>query len=154
MELYLAQHGKATSKEENPDRPLTEEGREETRRVARAAAEAGVQLDAAWHSGKLRARQTADMFARALLPDAEPEKKVWLGPLDDPRAAIEAARDRGGSVLLVGHLPYMSRLPSLVLAGDPERGVVDVRYSGLIALGEDAEGWTLRWYLRPELLIA
>lgn len=152
MELYLAQHGKAKPEEEDPDRPLTREGRAETERVGRAAARAGVELGAVWHSGKLRARETAEIFAQALLPDVGPEEKPWLGPLDDPRQAIQAAREAERPVLLVGHLPYMSRLPSLLLAGDQERGIVDVRYSGIIALGEDEDGWTLRWYMRPELL--
>jgi len=152
MDLYLAQHGKATPKEEDPDRPLTREGRSETERVGRAAARSGIRLGAVWHSGKPRARETAEVFSQALLPAVGPEEKPWLGPEDDPRHAIEAARATDGPVLLVGHLPYMSRLPSLLLTGDRERGIVDVRYSGIIALGEDGDGWTLRWYMRPELL--
>lgn len=153
MELYLAQHGKAKAKNEDPDRPLTREGRSETERVGRAAARGGLVLGAVWHSGKLRARETAGIFAQELVPDVGPVEKPWLGPNDDPREAIDAARETEGPVLLVGHLPYMSRLPSLLLTGDPESGVVDVRYSGIIALGEDEDGWTLRWYMRPELLI-
>lgn len=152
MELYLSQHGKAKSKEEDPRRPLSAEGREETERVVRAAAAAGVRVEAVWHSGKLRARETAEIFAASLEPAGGTQDKEWLGPLDDPRKAVEAAREAGGPVLLVGHLPYMSRLPSLLLAGDPERAVVEIRFSGLVALGEEEGSWALRWYLRPELV--
>lgn len=152
MDLYFAQHGDATSKEEDPDRPLTSSGREETRRVARAAAEAGVRVDAVWHSGKTRARETAEIFAESLAHDGAVRRKEWLGPLDDPRKAVEAAEENGESVLLVGHLPYMSRLPSLLLAGNPEAEVVDVRCSGIGALRRSDEGWSLRWYLRPEVI--
>lgn len=152
MELYLSQHGKATSKEADPLRPLSAEGREETKRVARAVAAAGVPVDAVWHSGKQRARETAEIFAEALEPAGGTREKEWLGPLDDPRKAVEAARESGETVLLVGHLPYMSRLPSLLLAGDPERAAVEIRYSGVVALGEEEGEWALRWYLRPELV--
>ncbi len=154
MELYLSQHGKAESEEEDPRRPLSAEGREETERVARTAATAGIRVDAVWHSTKLRARQTAEIFAEALKPVNGIHEQDWLGPLDDPRTAVEAARERGEAVLMVGHLPHLSRLPSLLLTGDPERRVVDVRFSGIIALAEREEGWMLRWYLRPELLPA
>ncbi len=154
MEVYLSQHGKAESEEEDPRRPLSAEGREETERVARAAATAGMRVDAVWHSTKLRARQTAEIFAEALKPVNGIHEQDWLGPLDDPRTAVEAARERGEPVLMVGHLPHLSRLPSLLLTGDPERRVVDVRFSGIIALAEREEGWTLSWYLRPELLPA
>jgi phosphohistidine phosphatase len=34
MKLYLVQHGKAKSKEEDPDRPLSMDGLEETKKVA------------------------------------------------------------------------------------------------------------------------
>ncbi len=154
MELYLSQHGKAESEEEDPRRPLSAEGREETERVARAAATAGIRVDAVWHSTKLRARQTAEIFAEALKPVNGIHEQDWLGPLDDPRTAVEAARERGEAVLMVGHLPHLSRLPSLLLTGGPERRVVDVRFSGIIALAEREEGWMLSWYLRPELLPA
>lgn len=152
MDLYFAQHGQAKSKDEDPDRPLTSSGRDETRRVARSAARAGVTIDAVWHSGKTRARQTAEIFAEALAPEGAVQRQDWLGPLDDPRKAVEAAEEDGESVLLVGHKPYLSRLPSLLLAGNPEAEVVDVRYSGLAALRRNDEGWSLRWYLRPEVI--
>lgn len=150
MELYFAQHGKAMSKDEDPDRPLTDEGREETRRVARAAAD--LELDAIWHSGKLRARQTAEIFAEELHPAQGLVKKDWLGPTDDPTEAVDAARQAGETVLLVGHLPYMSRLPAILLAGHPDATTVDTRYSGVVAMGEGEDGWLLRWYLRPEIV--
>lgn len=151
MELYFAQHGEAKSKDEDPDRPLTAEGRAQTERVARAAADGGLRVDAIWHSGKTRARQTAEIFAEALEPANGVDRREWLGPLDDPRKALEAARENGEPVLLVGHKPYMSRLPGLLLTGNPEAEVVDVRYSGIGALAETDDGWTLRWYLGPEL---
>ena len=152
MELLFAQHGQATSKDDDPDRPLTDEGREETRRVARSLAAAGVRVDAVWHSGKLRARQTAEIFAEGLAPEPEAEEKAFLGPTDDPAAAVDAARSAEMTVLLVGHKPFMNRLPSLLLSGEAERGVVEVRHSAVTALAEDDGAWTLRWSVRPEVL--
>ena len=44
MKLYLVQHGQAVSKEEDPERPLSEQGREDVRRVATRLGEAGVRV--------------------------------------------------------------------------------------------------------------
>ena len=60
MRLYLMQHGKSKSKEEDPDRSLTDEGRSEVERVAaflaRTAPSESIPIR---HSGKTRARETA-----------------------------------------------------------------------------------------------
>lgn len=154
MELYLSQHAKAKSKEEDPRRPVSAEGRYETEQMAHATAAAGVRVAAIWHSGKLRARQTAEIFAEALKPEKGIHELEGLSPLDDPRTAVEALEENGESLLLVGHLPHMSRLVALLLTGDPQGSVVEMRFSGIIALVEGEEGWRLRWYLRPELLLA
>lgn len=151
MELFFAQHGKAASKGEDPERPLTQEGRAETQRVGRLVAASGVGIDEIWHSGKLRARQTAELFADALAPARGVRARDDLGPTDDPAAVVEAARSAEGHVLLVGHKPFMVRLPSLLLTGDPDSLIMDVRYSALAALGETGDGWALRWYLPPHL---
>lgn len=153
MELFFAQHGKAASKDEDPERPLTVEGRAETERVGRLISRSGVTVDAVWHSGKLRARQTAELFAEALEPARGVAERDDLGATDDPAAAVEAVRETGGGVLLVGHKPFMDRLPSLLLGADPvgERPTVDVRYSGVGALGLVEGEWVLRWYVPPYL---
>jgi len=63
MRLYLVQHGKAKSKDEDPDRPLTDQGRNDIKKVAVFLAEnAGLKVTSIYHSGKTRARQTAEVL--------------------------------------------------------------------------------------------
>ncbi|HDD66024.1 MAG TPA: phosphohistidine phosphatase SixA, partial [Nitrososphaeria archaeon] len=62
MKVYLVQHGEAKREEEDPARPLTEEGKREVEDVARFLAELGVRVDRILHSGKLRAAQTANIL--------------------------------------------------------------------------------------------
>jgi hypothetical protein len=57
--IFLVQHGEAVTKEENPDRPLTESGRQTVEQVADWAARVGLPVGQIRHSGKLRAQQTA-----------------------------------------------------------------------------------------------
>jgi len=64
--LYLAQHGKSFSEAEDPERRLTPEGVAETERGAGLLAAVGVKVAEVLHSGKARARQTAEIFSRRL----------------------------------------------------------------------------------------
>jgi len=123
MQVYLVQHGEAKAEAEDPARPLTDRGREEVRRVARHAAAVKLQVAEIRHSGRLRARLTAEILAEHLSPPGGTREIEGLGPTDDPgkaRREIEAAQD---SVMLVGHLPHLSRLASSLLAGDPGREI-------------------------------
>jgi phosphohistidine phosphatase len=68
MALYLIQHGKSLPKDQDPDQGLSEDGITETERIAHQAQNDGVKVSQIRHSVKTRARQTAEIFARALKP--------------------------------------------------------------------------------------
>ncbi|MES9849230.1 MAG: histidine phosphatase family protein, partial [Candidatus Thiodiazotropha sp.] len=68
MKLYLVQHGEACKKEVDPDRPLTDRGREDIDRLATFLKQAGIRPDRVVHSGKLRAMQTAGRLTDAIAP--------------------------------------------------------------------------------------
>src|SRR5205823_432995 len=126
MRLHLVQHGEAKRVEEDPDRPLTDRGTADVRRVARLAVEGwDVMAGSIVHSEKTRARQTAEIWGDVLgVPIDEME---GLAPLDDP--SMWAARVGGEQeeLMLVGHLPHLARLAALLLAGDIERPMVAFR---------------------------
>jgi len=151
MHVFLVQHGEAKPEPEDPSRPLTDRGREEVRRVARHAAALGLQVAEIRHSGKLRARQTAEIFAAALSPSHGMREMDGLAPADDPgkaRAEVESVRE---PLMLVGHLPHLSRLASLLLVGDPGREIIRFRNGAIVCLVKSEGGWLLQWVLTPEL---
>lgn len=153
MTAYLIQHGKAASGDEDPDRPLTEEGRREVARVAAHLARTGGPAPSRiLHSGKTRARQTAEILGEAAGGGTEVEEADGLAPMDDP--ADWAKRLEGSEgVALVGHLPHLSRLAGLLLAGDPDVEPVRFRNGGVVAVQREDEGdrWVLVWALVPDL---
>lgn len=151
MDIYLVQHGEAKAEEDDPDRPLTEKGRKEAALVAVRVARAGVEVGAIWHSGKLRARETAAIFADPLKPADPPEEKRGLAPLDDPDTIARQLVERTDAVMLVGHLPHLSRLASLLLTGDGEPEIIAFRSAGVVCLSRENGAWRLRWCLTPEL---
>lgn len=152
MDLYLVQHGEAASEEQDPSRPLTDLGRRQVSRVARALAAAGIAPAGIYHSGKLRAEQTARILAEALHPGLVPSRMQGLAPMDEPAAAARAIAAFAAPVMLVGHLPHLSRLCSRLVTGDPGREIVAFHNGGVVCLAPRAnEGWALRWIVTPDV---
>lgn len=151
MDAYLVQHGEAKPESEDPARPLTDRGRDEVRRVARRAAALGLPMAEIRHSGKLRARQTAETLAEHLSPLRGVREMEGLAPTDDPRQALLAVESALEPVILVGHLPHLSRLASTLLAGDSGRDIVRFRMGAIVCLVKAEAGWLLQWILTPEM---
>ena len=147
-QLYLVQHGKAASEVEDPARPLTEEGRDEVQRVAASVAKLNLQVSTIYHSGKLRAKQTAELFAHVLAP-ASVEEIEGLAPLDDPAVAKALIERTDQPLMLVGHLPHLSRLASALTVTEHE--VVKFQMGGVVALVQTEPGWQVAWMLTPEI---
>lgn len=148
--LYLVQHGKSLSAEIDPERGLSPEGIEEVERIASVAIGYGVPVSKIEHSGKARARQTADLFAAALNPRKGVGQRDGLNPLDDvaPVARRLKAED---NLMIVGHLPFMERLTSYLIAGSPDRPVFRFQNGGIVCLDHDrlTDIWVIKWALMP-----
>lgn len=154
MKLYLVQHGEAKPKEEDPDRPLTDAGRGDVEAVAAfLATQPELRLARILHSGKTRARQTAELLGARLSVREGVQEADGLDPLADPATWGARLADLEEDLMLVGHLPHLSRLASLLLCGDAGREIVRFRQGGVVSLGRDeALVWSLRWIVVPELV--
>ena len=69
MKVYLVQHGKAVDKSVDPERPLSDEGTQQTQAVADFIASLNIKVECIWHSGKMRAHQTAEILSKAVTAD-------------------------------------------------------------------------------------
>jgi phosphohistidine phosphatase len=155
MQLYLVQHGASKSETEDPQRGLTEEGRRVVEHMAQYLASVGVTLERIEHSEKLRARQTAEILAVALQPREGAKQVSGIAPNDDIRPVRERLQKEAHNLMLVGHLPYLSRLVATLLGLERDRIVVEFRMGGVVRLGRDDRGqWTLHWAVIPDLLPA
>ena len=149
MDFYLVRHGEARSEMEDARRPLNERGRREVERVARTAAAKKITVLEIVHSDKLRAKETAEILARHLFPVRGVRRTQGLGPEDDPfiaKAELNAAAD---SLVVVGHLPHLGRLASLLLTGNPDNVVVGFSTATIACLAREKGKWQLRWTLSP-----
>ncbi len=152
MELFLVQHSESKLKEQDPERSLTNAGVAAARRMSDWAAHAGVQISQIRHSGKLRAAQTASIMAEGLAPEHGVQATQGINPLDDPTPLAEELRSQQESLMLVGHLPFLSRLAGMLLAGESERSLVNFENPGIVCLRRTESGWSLSWAMVPRLL--
>lgn len=153
MRLYLVQHGKAVEKKLDPDRPLTPEGAREVDSVGAFLSPRQLDIPVVWHSGKTRARQTAGQLAKCVAQHGAVEQRDGLAPNDDVRPLAADLRAREEDAMVVGHMPFLSRLASLLLAGDKKREVVGFTNAGVVCLERNDQGdWQVKWIVTPELV--
>lgn len=151
MKLYLVQHGDALSKEADPDRPLSEKGRADVRHVAEFLA-GQITVARVLHSGKTRARQTAEILAAAAAPGQEIATVPGIDPLDPVEPIAQQAQNWNEDSLIAGHQPFMGRLVARLVTGSEESAVVTYQPGSVTCLERDDSGnWTVAWMLRPEL---
>ncbi|HUL74823.1 MAG TPA: histidine phosphatase family protein [Vicinamibacterales bacterium] len=110
MRIYLLHHADAVGPSVDPQRPLSAEGRAHAEQLAGRARERRCAPAAIWHSGKLRARQTAEPFWRICAPFAEFKMVRGLGPDDPPDVIQIAILKETRDLLLVGHIPNLTAL--------------------------------------------
>jgi phosphohistidine phosphatase len=151
MRLYLVQHGEAVPEDVDPTRPLSAGGRSDVERVAAFLGRGGIRAMEVWHSGKRRAAQTAAILGAALAPDRPPAARAGLNPNDPTEDAARELPTREQDVMLVGHLPFLGKLASRLVAGRDDAGVVAFRPGTVLCLERtDREGWTVVWMAVPE----
>jgi phosphohistidine phosphatase len=146
MRLFLAHHGEAVGPEVDPRRPLSPEGRDRVARLAAEAAGRGARPTVVWHSGKLRARQTAEAYWKACNALAEFSATRDLQPDDSPAWIRDRLLGESRDVLIAGHFTHLPRLLRLLLQAGPD-SPVEFPLNGIVALASDDEGasWRELW---------
>jgi len=154
MRLYLQRHGQSLSAAEagvasDSDRPLSDQGRGEVRRVARRLAERGARPVIILHSPMIRAAQTAAEAAGILKPAQGLEAFAPLSnELPAEELAVELRRRTEGlpDVVAVGHQPQLGLLVAVL-----SQAVFNPRPGGAVALELKAEGpAAFLWACNPE----
>jgi phosphohistidine phosphatase len=153
MLLYLVRHAEAKSEEEDPERGLTEKGLADIRTIASFIQKSGITISRIHHSGKKRAMQTAQVLADYLKPAQGAAEIDGIRPMDDPEVWAERVSSMAEDLMLIGHLPHVARLASLLLYGDADDCVLDFEPAGVACLKRfDDDRWTVEWMVVPRLL--
>ncbi len=153
MRLILVRHGEALPATVDPERGLSEEGKRCVEKVACLLRGSSLEVDAIWHSGKKRARQTAEIMSSAVRARHGLVGKDGMAPLAPVEPVAEELTATGEDYLLAGHMPFLSRLTSLLVLGREEPDLVRFPVAGTVCLERDEEGhWTIGWMLVPGIL--
>ncbi len=147
MRLYLVQHGESMKKEENKERPLSEKGRRDTEKIAKFLAEK-IKVSYIVHSKKNRARQTAEIFSHHLGVEIREEEN--LEPLADPNLWVERLNKINEDIMIVGHLPHLSKLSAILLLGSDDE-ILEFKNSGVVCLHRE-DIWKIEFIITPELV--
>jgi len=153
MRVYLMRHGQPVSTERNPERPLSDLGKNDVEKIAEFLHGAGVKIDQALHSGKARARQTAAIMASRLNPKLELQESPGLGPLDDVTRIANQIKEAKKDLLIAGHMPHLGKLVSLLVVGNQLVPVVNFQQGSVVCLEKDEiDRWSAVWVLVPEIM--
>jgi len=154
MHLLLVRHGIPLPREEDPQKGLSDKGRREVKKVASHLKKTGVTVDAVWESGKKRATQTAEILASSLMAGrGTAAEKPGIAPNDPVEKLAEELSGRSGDLMIVGHLPFLSRLVSLLLLGKEAPDVVVFQPGGVVSMDRYGDGkWAIRWMVVPSML--
>jgi phosphohistidine phosphatase len=152
MYLYLVHHGEAVGPEVDLRRPLSPAGRQTVERLAAEAAARGARPAVVWHSGKLRAKQTAEAFWRACNALAEFSASRDLQPDDPPSWIRDRLRGESRDLLIAGHFQHLPRLLALLTAvDDSAAGRFPLHGAVALETSDGGETWVERWRLEAEL---
>jgi phosphohistidine phosphatase len=149
--LYLVHHGDAVGGEVDALRPLSLTGRAAVERLAADSAARGARPAVVWHSGKLRARQTAEAFWRACNALAEFSATRDLQPDDPPKWIADRLKGETRDVLIAGHYPHLPRLLAVLTSTATGGSSPAFPQHGIVALetGDEGKSWTERWRVLP-----
>ena len=148
MKVYLVQHAKPKPEEEDPQKPLSEQGEVEAQKVAEFAK--NIKVNKIQHSGKLRAQQTAEILGKSLGVDVV--KADSLEPMADTQIWANRLEEQSEDVMLVGHLPHLAKLASQLLTQNQEKPVISFKQGGIVCLEKTEQGWQVAWMVTPDLL--
>ena len=153
LKLYLVQHAEAEKKEEDQARPLSEKGWDDIDKISKFLKGKEIEVSKIFHSGKLRAKQTAEKLGESINSSEGIIETDGLSPLDDPRIWVEKLEWEENDIMIVGHLPHLSKLSDFLLTGETNYEVIRFKMGGVICMEKDQEGkWSLQWMVTPDII--
>ena len=142
--IYLIHHGKATDPQVDAQRSLTAAGRAAVNELAAYAKKRDAIPVEIWHSGKLRARQTAEAFRAVCSPLASFSMVRGLQSADPSDIMADRLVGERRDVMLVGHMPHVARLQRRLVGRIGAEDQIQFPPHGFMALFSHDNGVTWR----------
>ena len=154
MRLYLVRHGKAVQTGDEWERPLAARGRRDVGRIAASLAATGCRVARVVHSGRARARETAELLSASIGPKGMVEEMgQGLQPEDSTDVLAWTAANWEDDVMAVGHEPFMGRMVAQLLCGNPDMPLAIMKTGAVVCLERGGDGgWSLCWMIVPKIV--
>jgi phosphohistidine phosphatase len=152
MKLYLIQHAEAKAKQEDPNRGLTDEGRNAIHKTGAFFASIKPEVAEIRYSTKLRARETALILAEHMQRTDITKQYEGITPNDSVEPLVRELKTTDNSLVIVGHLPYLGKLASRLLCGDETIQPLLFHNAGIVCFMKTDGHWQVEWIVPPWLL--
>ena len=155
MRLYLVRHGKSEyGLEEDAKRPLSPRGREDITAMAAYLVDQDIAVSNIIHSTLTRARQTAEIFAKAIGPGTQMTEMNGIEPWGNVNDFAKVAQTWSHDTMVCGHEPFMGLAAAQLMTGSTDDDVVDVKTGTVMALSPShySDNWSMRWMLTPRIV--
>jgi phosphohistidine phosphatase len=161
-ELYIMRHGIAVARgtegsSDDSKRPLTPQGKEKMRDIAKGLKRLGVELDWIVSSPLVRAVETAEIVATTLDPNIPIDRSEVLSPGGPPEALVSflAKHPSRRRVLLTGHEPDLGELAARLI-GAGRHASLGFKKGGCCLITFDQfppkSAGQLVWWLTPRVM--
>ena len=150
MHVILVRHGKAQNGQTDSERSLSQDGYRTVENLGMRLKKEAEQISQIWHSHLLRAKQTAEILCRYLLPEEGLKAESFLTPHSDPLTVRSMLESEARSLLIVSHLPFLEYLANLLVTGQPESDEIQFPPGGAVKLQRNTHLWKLIWTMVPD----
>lgn len=153
MFLYLVRHGDALPDISDDDRRLSGTGTHDVKVIGQFLKKQKAQVPVIYHSTKTRARQTAEILAEYVQVKKNLQEREGLHPSDPVTDAADLADQSKTDLMIVGHMPFLGDLVSLLITGETGSNIVSFPTAGVVILEKTPKvNWVVNEALSPHLL--
>jgi len=148
VDIYFLRHADAMA---DGERPLSEDGRKQTKKVGKGLRKLGVEVDAIYTSPLARAEQTAQIVGKILKVTPQVAEPLDSGAELSGLQALLAKHAPADRVMLVGHEPDFSMMVGSLIGAaklDMKKTAVALVECGEVCAG----GGLLKWLAPPKLI--
>lgn len=150
MKIVLVRHGKYVTDDSITSYPLSAEGRADIMRLADHLSKINLKIPHVFHSTKMRALATAQILAN-VVNESRCEYLEGLEPNDHILPMLKKIWNFSEDVMIVGHLPFLSKLTSMLLVQDENANLIDFHPGTAVCLNYDNHYCNILWVLSPSL---
>ncbi|OGA45078.1 MAG: hypothetical protein A3G24_10575 [Betaproteobacteria bacterium RIFCSPLOWO2_12_FULL_62_13] len=153
MKVYLVHHVDALSAEQDPQRHISQKGRDQADRLGTRLRALGVAPVRILHSDKQWTIDTAHRIAAKLGAADKTAKAAYPINTGDPVAPFVAEiAAAGGHIIMCGHIDYLLRAASRLVCGDETRKVVEFKPGNgtVVCLEGEGNDWAVTFAWRQD----